>query len=112
MIKFFENNEQVAEILGDHEALNKLLNQIMIGAYNMAVEHSLRTVPQLVMNNLGFYSDINDKVRKFFEKNPKYGAIKHLFRMKIAQLSALHPDESVEVLLERAQKLIDVEFGL
>lgn len=112
MIEFFKTNEDVAKVLGDKDRANELLNQILMTAYNMAVEHSLRTLPRIVMRQMSFYGEVNRKVVKFFEKNKKYENVKEIFKTKVDMLGVSYPEKKVEELLQLAAVEVDKEFGI
>lgn len=112
MIEFFKTNEEVAEVLGDKDRANELLNQLLVTAYNMSVEHSLRTLPRIVMRQMQFYGKVNRKVIRFFEENKKYENVKEIFKTKVDMLGAIYPEKEVEELLQVAAAEVDKEFGI
>ena len=112
MIEFFKDNDEVAEVLGDKDKANELFNGIIVTAYNLAVEQSLRTLPKIVMRQLNFYGEINRKVERFFLENEKYKNVRHVFKTKLDVLSVTHPEKEIEELLSLTATEVDKEFGI
>lgn len=112
MIEFFESNEAVAEVLGDKDKANELLNSVIVTAYNLAVEQSLRTLPRIVMKQLRFYGDVNKEIEKFFLENEKYQNVRHVFKTKLEILGAQNPEKDTKELLSLVATAVDKEFGI
>lgn len=108
VIEFFKTEEEVDKAFGSAAEVNKLLT----GIVQKAVEHSMRAMPQLVVNTARQQASLVNAVEKFYDVNHDLTKFKPFVGYVASELQTAHPDWDAPTLFTNVEKEVRTRLNM
>jgi len=101
----FVGDQDIDEILGDKDGINKLLNAVytrgVTDSRKVVGEHVLRDIPNIVRTNVSLITEMAKARDEFFDTNPDLTPFKKVVATVFEEVASKNPDKGYkEVLVE------------
>lgn len=108
----FIGDEDIEELTGDKEGLNKLLNAVYQRGVSDSEEKVLRDIPEIVRTNVALNSELAETSRKFYTDNPDLAGFKPVVAAVFEEVSSKNADKNMGDLLPIVEKEVRTRLQL
>jgi hypothetical protein len=108
VVEFFKTEEEVDKVFGSAAEINKFMTSLL----NQAVERSLRTMPQVVVNVARQQASLVNAVDKFYETHSDLAKFRPFVGYVATELQTKHPEWDASKMFEEVEKEVRTRLNL